>query len=731
MMKKTICICGAVGLLAMAGCISGMYSSDVSVGRNGNGVSDYTVVNSLEVKEEYPQSMPVVVESKSTNQKGEHVLIDALWFFTLGIIPGVGSETTTYDVRVKTPIGEKSGTCTIEASFWAGWLPIFVPYPGIADERTRSIPRLPNATLEGKVRDQLVANLVSQFPKSEYASFAARYNSPELKAQRAKEAAERERLAKEHAEAERVRLAKEAAERERLAKERAEAERVRLAKEAAERAEKMRFAMRTALYEKTVENDLEAIKKCYSRGKRYENPFLGNRGRERDEKTDWLSKWVSSRLGLSDADALAGEALLAEFGMKYLPNAYSNYEKKRDVLVELQQIFNEEFSQPWTIKTTNPKWNSFNKVLEKFVKARTEYFICHDELCHFWLLSRFGVLTDKDFALIDSQRLAVHLLPENIECADYTLLEVNPMEGKISDFAIKYAPESNAIYQKMGREFKELDTLLSEVFKQRILMDDARHSRVLDAAVGKRNDLAREMNALSLRLQTWYMDHRTTEKSSEDIAKCDAAMKMQLKPFMDALSSYIKERALGPVIAKSEMIAIPGQRYRMQRTEVTQLQWMAVMGNNPSYYRGSDQPVENVSWNDCQEFIKRASQMDGRKYRLPTEDEWEYACRAGGTGDWGKRANGEEGPLDAMGWYDANSGDKTHSVAQKEPNAWGLYDMHGNVWEWTSTAVGDDRVYRGGSLNDDSRSCAAGCRIRNYPGRSDYRFGFRLVSEDL
>ena len=211
-MKKAVFGCGLAGILVLVGCQSGMYSSNVAVSKKDNGVSDYTVVDSLDVKE-YSQSMPVVVEYKSTNKKGEHGLNNLLWFFTLGIVPGIMSEETTYDVTVKTPIGEKTGTCKVEASSWMGWLPIFVPYPGIADERTSS-PKLPNATLEGKVRDQLVANLVSQFPKSEYVNFVAKNNSPERKAQRAKEeAAERERLAKERAEAERVRLAKEEADR--------------------------------------------------------------------------------------------------------------------------------------------------------------------------------------------------------------------------------------------------------------------------------------------------------------------------------------------------------------------------------------------------------------------------------------------------------------------------------------------------------------------------------------
>lgn len=704
MTKKEIGSFAVVGVLMLAGCQSGMYSSNVSVNKNDAGVSDYTIVNSLDV-EEFSQSMPVVVETKSTNQKGEHDLSLFLWFFTLGIVPAVESEATTYDVTVKTPIGEKSGTCTIEASSWMGWLPIFIPYPGIAEERAM-FPKLPNANLERKTRDQLVANLVSQFPKTKYAEF---------KVQRSKGKAIRERFEKE----------------------RAEAERVRLAKDPAKRAEDACLAMRTELYEKTVEQDLASIKASYAKERRYENPFLGDHRsdgkrwrKNQDEKSDWLSKWASSRLDLTEEAALAGEALLSEFGAKYLPNAYANYEKKREALVELQQVFNEEFSRPWTIKSTDPKWNSFNKVLEKFVKARTECFICHDELCHYWLLSRFGVLTDKDFAQIDTQRLAVHLLPENVEWADYTLLEVNAMDGKVSDFAVKYAPESNAIYQKMEREFKELDALLLEVFIQLAKMDNVRYSRALTAAVAKRNDLVREMNTLSLQLQTWHMDHRTTEKSSEDVAKCDAAMSKQLKPFMDALPNYIKEHALGPIIATSDMIAIPGQRYRMQRTEVTQLQWMAVMGDNPSKFHGPDHPVENVSCYDCHKFIKRASQMDGRQYRLPKEEEWQFACLAGSI-SWGAKANGECGPLETMGWYADNTRvhGGPHAVALKEPNAWGLFDMHGNVSEWCEDpAEAGSSVTHGGSWRGDAWQCSAFCPTRRSRAESDGTIGFRLVA---
>ena len=117
-------------------------------------------------------------------------------------------------------------------------------------------------------------------------------------------------------------------------------------------------------------------------------------------------------------------------------------------------------------------------------------------------------------------------------------------------------------------------------------------------------------------------------------------------------------------------VTVPG--FSMGKYEITQAQWKAVMGTNPSYFKGDNLPVENVSWNDAKEFCSKLSQMTGKQYRLPTEAEWEYACRAGTTGPYA-------GNLDAMAWYSNNAGFKTHPVGQKRPNAFGLYDMHGNV----------------------------------------------------
>jgi formylglycine-generating enzyme required for sulfatase activity len=186
-----------------------------------------------------------------------------------------------------------------------------------------------------------------------------------------------------------------------------------------------------------------------------------------------------------------------------------------------------------------------------------------------------------------------------------------------------------------------------------------------------------------------------------------------------------------------------GNALYMGRYEVTQQQWRAVMGDNPSCFTGDDDlPVECVSWDDVQEFIWKLNDKEGTtKYRLPSEAEWEYVCRAGTTTRYS--FGDDESELGDYAWYDDNSNDKTHPVGQKKPNPWGLYDMHGNVWEWVQDCWhsnyngaladgsawvysckydGADRVYRGGGWFGDSRGCRSAIRDDRGCG-----FGVRCV----
>jgi len=178
----------------------------------------------------------------------------------------------------------------------------------------------------------------------------------------------------------------------------------------------------------------------------------------------------------------------------------------------------------------------------------------------------------------------------------------------------------------------------------------------------------------------------------------------------------------------------------MSKYEVTQQQWAVVMGENPSFLRGEDRPIENVSWDDVQRFLDRLNGSEGTDFRLPTEAEWEYACRAGSSAAYCFGA--VEARLAEFGWYAENSDGQTHAVGQKKPNAWGLYDMHGNVTEWcqdwasvydpggavdpTGPEWGTRRVGRGGSFAVVSEKCRAADRSAADPANRGADLGFRV-----
>ena len=186
--------------------------------------------------------------------------------------------------------------------------------------------------------------------------------------------------------------------------------------------------------------------------------------------------------------------------------------------------------------------------------------------------------------------------------------------------------------------------------------------------------------------------------------------------------------------------------FHIGETEVTQAQWKAVMGTNPSNWKGDDLPVEQVSWNEAVQFCEKLSQMTGKTYRLPTEAEWEYAARGGQQADGTKYAGSST--IGDVAWYTSNSGSKTHPVGQKQPNALGLYDMSGNVYEWCSDwyssnyyssspsvnpqgpSSGSGRVCRGGSWSyGDAQGCRVSNRAYSAPDGRDGNLGFRVVCE--
>jgi len=180
------------------------------------------------------------------------------------------------------------------------------------------------------------------------------------------------------------------------------------------------------------------------------------------------------------------------------------------------------------------------------------------------------------------------------------------------------------------------------------------------------------------------------------------------------------------------------------RTPVTQAQYEAVMGTNPSHFKGSDFPVETVSWDDAMTFCRKLTEQEraagrlsaGFAFTLPTEAQREYACRAGTDGRYA-------GPLNEIAWYSGNSDERVHAVGEKQPNAWGLYDMQGNVWEWCADwygnyeaeaandpagpARGRSRVYRGGAWFHSADLCRSSARFKTEPDYRGSLLGFRIA----
>jgi uncharacterized protein (TIGR02996 family) len=208
---------------------------------------------------------------------------------------------------------------------------------------------------------------------------------------------------------------------------------------------------------------------------------------------------------------------------------------------------------------------------------------------------------------------------------------------------------------------------------------------------------------------------------------------------------------MGSPAGEAERFSDEGPRHRVTLTKgfwlgvhpVTQRQWRAVMGGNPSDFPGDEHPVEKVSWGACQEFCRKLEALTNEAFRLPTEAQWEYACRAGATTVYSTGDHAAD--LDRAAWYGKTSGGRPRPVGQKEPNAWGLYDMHGNVLEWCQdgdreygrAAVvdpvyrqGNRLVVRGGGFRSTTRGCRCAFRYQRDASTEEAIIGCRVLQAE-
>ena len=236
--------------------------------------------------------------------------------------------------------------------------------------------------------------------------------------------------------------------------------------------------------------------------------------------------------------------------------------------------------------------------------------------------------------------------------------------------------------------------------------------------------------------------HKVLEKSDQEIASKLDSLNLE---FVDIpVGSFMMGDNNGDDDEKpSHLVNI--KAFKMSKYPITQAQYKTVMGNNPSYFQGDDtSPVENISWNDAKDFCEKLSQIIEKTVQLPTESQWEYACRAGGNGKYGFGYSASQ--LGKYAWTDNNSEGKTHPVGQKSANKWGLHDMHGNVWEWCEDVWHDNyngapndgsawvsggeesqRILRGGSWNISISLCRSANRGRSIAIKSGKNVGFRVI----
>ncbi len=305
------------------------------------------------------------------------------------------------------------------------------------------------------------------------------------------------------------------------------------------------------------------------------------------------------------------------------------------------------------------------------------------------------------------------------------------------EFARQYMPESQAIFERFRKDCGETkllrDSLATDLkVMNRVFGDDAAYC----ALVLKIKELEMQENAWAKLLKDCYFKHKGGLFTDEQLSEKDVALaKEKLAWEEKELKSMLKNEVVFFGVPK--LVKIPGRVWSIGKYEVTQKEYQAVMGVNPSHFKGDEnRPVENVSWYDAQAFCKKLTEREraagrlpaGYKYTLPTSKQWEIACRAGTTTKY--CSGNTEADLSRVAWWKVNSGDKTHPVGTKEPNAWGIHDMHGNVQEWCLESWYLDsgsRACRGGYYGCDDYDCKSSYVDKAYKYACGTHLGFRVV----
>ncbi len=478
------------------------------------------------------------------------------------------------------------------------------------------------------------------------------------------------------------------------------------------------------------------------------------------------SERLSTQPRLGETDASHAEEILKTFGTGYMPNAYAHYQEARAKALEMEQTVLKTFPQG---KISDP---TGGKLLEKACRNLAvevaRMFRRHDELCFFLLLHKAGVFSETVLAKFDERPISINLDLREDSWSDDTPAFVSDITPEDATFAAKFMPETLSSIQQLSALFEEGAKQYRELRQTALAVDAALAHRNMQVLRTRIEDIARELKTAYEALSVWRIQQALGEVDASIFVETDKTKAAELQNYLKnvSLKTYFlaHSKTTDKTIVLSsgetmEMVWCPPNHSAMNRQqnanrgnqsqhqelldsgfwlakyEVTQKQWLSVMGYDPlnvsrdiwtpgqteemftPKVRGDDVPVDRISWQECVDFCQKA----GNDLTLPTGVEWEYACRAGSTGPYGGTGN-----LDEMGWYARNSSSRPHPVGQKLPNAWGLYDMHGNVLEWCRDATeAGHRVQRGGSWKSSKDECRSDSQHSYFHGAANATFGFR------
>ena len=463
------------------------------------------------------------------------------------------------------------------------------------------------------------------------------------------------------------------------------------------------------------------------------------------------SERLSLQPRMENVDDTQAEGQLEAFGTRYMPNTYAQYQQVRAKALELEQMVKETFPQGAASDPTGG--TMFAKANKNLALAVARTFRRRDELCFFLLFHQAGIFSENVLAKYDSRPIVIYLEPELPDWPDDTPKADTALTTEDATFAAKYFPETHTGYQRLCNLFNEGAKQYADLRRTALALGASRARKELNMLKTRLEEIQAALQQYKKDISAQRLEHVFGEATAENLALRDHTSALQIQEYERKMGvkAYVARAAKGSFLALPggavmEMVWCPpgtfmmgspaNEEWRhynetlhqvtltkgfwMAKTEVTQAQWQSVMGNNPSAHKGDDLPVERVSWNACQKFCQKAG------LSLPTEAEWEYACRAGSTEQFGGTGN-----LEDMGWYSVNSQYTTHPVGQKQPNAWGLYDMHGNVYEWCQDWLRGD--YPSGAVTNPTGADNSGERVRRggsyTTSASDYRSANRKADE--